>query len=367
MRLQDVEAVLEELAPLGLAESWDNVGLLLGDRAQEITRILTCLTLTPDVAEEAVRCGAQLVVTHHPLLFKPVQRLTAETAQGRTVLTLLRHQVAVYSPHTAWDHAPQGINQQLAERLGLTQIQPLRPHPKDEVKVVTFVPREQLAAVQLAVWDAGAGVIGNYRQCSFVLEGTGTFFGEESSNPAVGQAGQLEHVAEARLEVVCPSSRLSAVLAALRAAHPYEEPAIDVYPLRGGLNPHQGAGRWGTVSQPLSLGDIARRVAERLPGARVEVVGHADQPVHHLGIACGSAIEFWRDAQRAGCQALLTGEARFHALLEVRDAGFAVILAGHYATERLGMERLAELLAARCPDVTVTASTVEHDPAWPLR
>jgi dinuclear metal center YbgI/SA1388 family protein len=362
MQLQDIVDVLEQLAPPELAESWDNVGLLLGDRKADVDRILTCLTLTPDVAEEAVRSGAQLVVTHHPVLFKAVQRLTTDTAEGRTLLTLLRGGVAVYSPHTAWDNAPLGINQQLAERLDLSAIQPLKPLNKDEVKLVTFVPPEHLLAVQQAVWDAGGGVIGNYRQCSFVLEGTGTFFGDEAANPAVGQAGRLERVAEARVEVVCPTMRLSAVLSALRSAHPYEEPAIDVYPLRGLPAAGWGSGRQGALPAPLTLCELAQRVAARLPGARVEMVGPPERSIVQVGIACGAAAEYWKEAQRQGCQVLLTGEARFHTAVEVRDAGFALILAGHYATERLGMERLAQLLAERCAGISVSASAVEHDP-----
>lgn len=363
MLLSDVIDVLSELAPLSLAESWDNVGLLLGSRDAEITRILTCLTLTPDVAQEAVQSGAQLVVTHHPVLFKPVQRLTSETVEGRMLLTLAQYGVAVYSPHTAWDNAPEGINQQLADLFELTDVSPLRPQSEPEqVIVVTFVPQEKLADVQQAVWSAGAGVIGNYRHCSYVLQGEGTFFGTDEASPAVGQAGRLERVAEARLEVVCPTAQVSAALAALRQAHPYEEPAIDVIPLKAMTTWSIGSGRRGNLPALLNLSALAALVSQRLPGARVEIIGDEAASIQRVGIACGSAAEFWKDAQRAGCQALLTGEARFHDALAVRDAGFAMILAGHYATERPGMERLAQLLSEQCPGVTVTASMVERNP-----
>jgi len=216
--------------------------------------------------------------------------------------------------------------------------------------------------VQQAVWNAGAGVIGNYRNCSYVLEGTGTFFGTDAANPAIGKAGRLEQVAESRLEFVCPAGLLTPVLSALRSAHPYEEPAIDVYPLRSVTTWNRGAGRCGKLAAPITLQELAQRVAGRLPAARVETVGEPALKIARLGIACGAAAEFWKDAQRRGCQALLTGEARFHSALEIRDAGFAMLLAGHYATERPGMERLAELLAAACSGVTVTASAAERDP-----
>jgi hypothetical protein len=211
------------------------------------------------------------------------------------------------------------------------------------------------------VWDAGCGVIGEYRECSYVLHGTGTFFGGESANPVVGQSGQLEHVNEARLEVVCPTSRLDAAVAALRSAHPYEEPAFDIYPLQS-LPGDSGTGRCGRLSSPTTLGDLAALVRQRLNAPGLQLAGDPQMTVERLGIACGAAAEFWKDALRAGCQALLTGEARFHAALECREAGFGLIVAGHYATERHGMERLAELLAERCPGVTVTASAAERDP-----
>lgn len=362
MRLQELIAALEALAPPALAESWDNTGLLLGDRAAEVSRALTCLTLTPDVAAEAVAAGAQLVVAHHPLLFKPVQRLTADTVEGRTILTLLRAGVAVYSPHTAWDNAPQGINQQLAELCELQEIEPLRRSlASDQVKLVTFVPRDSLERVQRALWDAGCGIIGDYRECSYVLHGTGTFFGGEETNPAVGSAGRLEHVEEARLEVVCPTNRMVVAVAALRSAHPYEEPAFDVYPLQS-LPGDAGAGRCGRLPQAMTLGGLAALIQQRLPSPGLQFAGDPQRKIERLGIACGAAAEFWKDAQRAGCQALLTGEARFHAALECREAGFGLIVAGHYATERHGMERLAALLAERCPAVIVTASSAERDP-----
>ncbi|MDZ4684790.1 MAG: Nif3-like dinuclear metal center hexameric protein, partial [Planctomycetaceae bacterium] len=244
MPLSELIAALEALAPPALSESWDNTGLLLGDRATEVTRALTCLTLTPDVAAEAVAGGVQLVVTHHPLLFKPVQRLTTDSVEGRTVVTLLRAGVAVYSPHTAWDNAPQGINQQLAELCELQDVAPLR------------------------------------------------------------------------------------------SADSFVEPS-------------QGAGRCGRLPRAMTLQELTALVRQRLNAPGLQFVGDPTMKIERLGIACGAAAEFWQDARRADCQALLTGEARFHAALECREAGFGLIVAGHYATERHGMERLAKLLAER--------------------
>lgn len=382
MKLHSLLDTLQSLAPLETAESWDNVGLLLGDAAQDISGVMTCLTLTPDVAEEAIREQINLVVTHHPLLFKPVQKLTANNVEGRLILSLLKHEIAVYSPHTAWDNAPQGINQQLAEMLELRNIEPIRPRPAEEqVQIVTFVPVEHRLAVQRALWAVGAGVIKEYRECSYYVHGAGTFYGTEGTHPAIGQAGRLEEVAEDRLEVVCPRWLVTKAIEALRAAHPYEEPAIDVYP-RHSLPSDRGAGRYGDLPKPQPLAELNRIICQRLAAAKREgvspaplasasgslnavvtpFVGDPAAMISRLGIACGAAAEFAKDAQRLGCQALLTGEARFHACLEARSANFGLILPGHYATERPGLVRLAELLSQRHSDLKVFASRVECDP-----
>lgn len=360
--VRDITRYLQEIAPLSLAEDWDNVGLLLGDDATDVVRVLTCLTLTQEVADEAVLVGARLIVTHHPVLFKPVKKLVASSSEGRLLLKLMRHGIAVYSPHTAYDNSATGINQQLAELLELRDITPLRHRPTiDQYKLVTFVPEAQLDQVRRAIWDAGAGVIGNYRDCSFNTQGYGTFFGSEQSHPAIGQAGQLEQVEEVRVEIVCPADCLDRAMAKLRAAHPYEEPAIDVITLKSQRD-GTGSGRWGKLPAPMFLEELNRMVKERLKQPKIQFVGESTQRVDTVGIACGAAAEFLRDAHRAGCQVLLTGEARFHACLEARDLQMGLILPGHYATERPAMETLAVRLATQFPGLVATASDKERDP-----
>ena len=353
---------LKQVAPLHLAEDWDNVGLLLGNPAQKIARLLTCLTLTTDVAEEAVRSGAGMIVTHHPILFKPVKRITAETVEGRLLSTLIQNQIAVYSPHTAWDNCSTGINQQLAELLELREVAPLRPRsPSEQIKIVTFVPQAQLESVRSAMWDAGAGEIGDYHHCSFQTRGTGTFFGSDTTNPSVGSAGQLEQVEEFRLEVICSPKRIERVLAALRQSHPYEEPAVDLINVKT-LPDGSGSGRFGVLPSPVAAKELISIVSQKLRQPSVQFVGDPDRPVTQVGIACGAAAEFLRDAHRAGCQVLLTGEARFHSSLEARDLGIGLILPGHFATERFAMESLASRLERQLPSLAAFASESETDP-----
>jgi dinuclear metal center YbgI/SA1388 family protein len=352
---------LGQLAPLTLAAEWDNVGLLLGDRTAEVRRVMTCLTVTPESAAEAIEAGVQLVVTHHPVLFRAVKRLTADTAEGKLLAGLIRAGVAVYSPHTAFDDAAGGINESIARRLGLTGVVPLRRREARQCKVVVFVPDSDLAKVSDAMFETGAGHIGQYSQCSFRLGGTGTFYGSEASNPTVGQRGRREEVQEWRLEVICPESLLEPVLRAMRQAHSYEEPAFDVYPLRPapGIS---GTGRVGSLPAPASLDDVAGRVKAALGCGLVQVVGDGDRRVERVAIVCGAGGELLGDAVRARADVFLTGELRFHDCLAAQAQGIGVVLPGHHATERFGLEELAERLRQRWPDLEVWASTRESDP-----
>ena len=361
----DFTAHLDRFAPPPLAADWDNTGLLVGDPAGPADRVLTCLTLTPDVAAEAVAEGAQLVVSHHPVLFRGAKKLTLATPDGRVLLPLLRAGVAVYSPHTSFDNCPGGINDGLAARLGLADVRPLRPRSlRRECKLIVFVPDADLAKVSDAVFVAGAGVIGQYEQCSYRLAGTGTFFGTDATNPTVGQKGRREEVSEWRLEVVVPEGKVDAVVAAMRKAHSYEEPAFDVYPLRP--NPTGGEGRVGDLANPIPLVDLARLAKGKLTAGSVQVVGDTSKSVKRVAVACGAAGEFLGDAMKAGADAFLTGEMRFHECLAAEAAGVGVILPGHYATERPGVEDLAGRLAEAFPGARVWASRSERDPLTPV-
>lgn len=265
LRIADVVEFLEELAPTALAEEWDNVGLLIGDPGRELTAAMTCLTLTSEVAAEAVRREAEFIVTHHPVLFRPVQQITSETSRGHTLLHLIENGIAVYSPHTGYDSARAGINRQLAELLGLADVAVLRPAPP---------------------LDGGA-----------------------PSDPA-----------------------------------------------------ELGAGRYGRLETAVSLEAFIHRVKQRLGLEHVQYVGDGSTPVEGVAVACGSAAGFMHDAHRVGCQVLVTGEAKFHDCLEAKALGVALVLLGHYASERPAMERLADVLQDRFPELTVWPSDDETDP-----
>jgi dinuclear metal center YbgI/SA1388 family protein len=322
---------------------------------------MTCLTVTPDVVEEAVAERVSLIVSHHPILFRGAKQLTSTRGDGRVVLPLARAGVAVYSPHTAFDNCGGGVNDTLCRRLGVANAVPLRPRegPR-EYKLAVYVPDGDLAKVSDALFAAGAGVIGKYEQCSFRLAGKGTFFGTDETNPSVGRKGRREEVDEWRLEVVLTEAKVAAAVRAMRQAHSYEEPAFDIYQLKAGLS--GGEGRLGELEKPTTLRDLAARAKRELAAASVQVVGDLSKSVRKVAVACGAAGEFLSDSVRANADVFVTGELRFHDALAARDAGVGVILPGHYATERPAVEELAAKLAADWPGVPAWASRRERDP-----
>lgn len=362
LRVMHATDWLETFAPLRLAESWDNVGLLWGDPHAPARRIMTCLTVTFAVAAEAIERGAQLIVSHHPILFRAVKSIRADRTETSFLWNLAKAGIAVYSPHTAFDNTKGGINDLLAERLELSDVRVLRPSPgAPTYKLVVFAPELDREGVMSAMFAAGAGRIGDYSECSFAALGQGTFFGGEGTNPTIGQAGRRETAAEWRIEVLCPSDKLDRVIKAMIAAHSYEEPAYDVHPLREPTS-RDGAGRVGQLPASLSLGAFAARAAQVLNAPGTQFVGDPDYRIARVAVVCGAGDDFLDDAARAGADVLVTGEARFHRGLEAQAKGIGLVIAGHHATERPGVEALADELASAFPEAVVWASQREQDP-----
>jgi dinuclear metal center YbgI/SA1388 family protein len=359
----NLAAWLEGFAPSRLAESWDNVGLLFGDPTAELTRVMTCLTVTPRSADEAISEGVGAIVSHHPVLFKPTKSLRADRAETSFLWRLARAGVAILSPHTAFDNTVGGINDGLAARIGLVEVGPLRSSPPSVChKVVVFAPKSDREAVMSAAFEAGAGRIGAYQECSYGSVGFGTFFGTEEANPSIGEVGRREVVREWRLEFVCPAENLKAVLAAIRSSHSYELPAIDVYPVASELTAGPGSGRIGRLEKAEALGAFAARVAKLLRAPATQYVGDPDRPVSKVALCCGAGDDFLPDASKLGADVLLTGEARFHRALEADALGLGLVLAGHHATERPGVEDLAERISRAFPNLKVWPSQAEIDP-----
>ncbi|MFN7172450.1 MAG: Nif3-like dinuclear metal center hexameric protein [Fimbriimonadaceae bacterium] len=342
-KVSDVLRWFDSNAPFSTAEDWDNVGLLLGDPAAPAQKVGVCLDATPSVLEQMIQDEVQLVVSHHPLIFGALKKITVENLSGRALLKMAQSGMSYIAAHTNWDFAPRGINFELAKVLKLEDPQPLGHLPMDTfAAIVSYVPESHLQPVLDAMAAAGAGAIGDYDRCAFYSPGTGTFRPLEGADPYVGKVGEVETTSEIRLEVVCPPALLPTVLDAHHRAHPYEEPAVfaEVTQIarRGSLS------YWGKHS-PCSAKELATLVSERLGGA-VRVFGPEDATVASVAVVGGSGSGFWKLASSLDRPVLVTGEVKHHDGLEAAEAGVVVIEAGHAETEEPGMKWMAKLLSS---------------------
>jgi dinuclear metal center YbgI/SA1388 family protein len=352
---------MESIAPTRHAESWDNVGLLVGDPRQPVARVLLTIDLTRPVFEEAVSVGCDCVIAYHPPIFEPIKRLNA----GSVVHDAIHRGMAIYSPHTALDVAPHGTNDVLADALYLAErrpIRPLKPSAAGNVKLVTFVPAENVESLAEALGDAGAGVIGDYARCSFRTPGTGTFLGGESTSPAVGRKQTLEHVAEIRLEMLVPFRSLESCLAALREKHPYEEPAFDLVPLLEAPAAGVGMGRIGSLPEPVARDVLIARIKRELMIDHVLVAGPINGEVTTVACCAGSCGSMLDDAIAQGTELFLTGELRHHDAIKAARLGVTVVATLHSNSERRALTRLAESLTSRMPKLSVQVSRQDRDP-----
>lgn len=353
MIVQDVCKVMDDWAPPGLAYAWDKVGLRIGRPDTPVTGVVVALTVTVEVLALARRVGAEMIVTHHPPLWRPLDVLRMDDPQTRLFVDIASSGVACYAAHTNLDLVPDGVNRVLAERLGLTECRPLLKAPQAaQVKLVTFVPESHLAAVRDAVCAAGAGVIGNYTHCSFSAEGVGTFHPLEEARPFSGERRKLNEEKERRFEVVAPKARLEAILEALEAAHPYEEVAYDVVLLEN-RDRSVGLGVRGVLSGELRLDDFAARVREALEVGHVRIVGPGDHRVRCVAVIGGAGAGEVRHVPRE-VDVLVTGDVTYHHAVDAATRGLALIDAGHGGTEKFIVPAMAERLQRELPSVQVT-------------
>ncbi len=360
----DVCTTMEAIAPTGLAQTWDNVGLLAGDRQSPIRRVLTCIDLTAAVVGEALREKVDLILAYHPPIFKPISSLQADsTGTDAVVFECIRNGVAIYAVHTALDAADGGTNDVIASLCNIKNTEPLEwvDQPAvDECKLVVFVPTDRLNDVSDAMFGAGAGHIGDYSHCSYRTAGEGTFFGGETTKPAVGRQGCMETVDETRLETIVPTNVLPAVVTTMVKAHPYEEPAFDIYPLKP--KPVRGIGRVGKLPRPITLRGLARNLKRTTQALCVQVVGPQDRSVTRAVIIVGAAGDMPLRIPLALNDVIITGEIRHHDALAIQRRGCTAIALGHWASERPVLAPLAKRLQAALPRITVSVSESDEDP-----
>jgi dinuclear metal center YbgI/SA1388 family protein len=342
-KVSDIVGIINRFAPFAHAEEWDNVGLQVGDPVAPVHRVAVALDGERGAVEFAVARGCNLLLTHHPFIFSPLKKISLADPAGSLVALALKNDLAVVSLHTNYDVAAGGMNDLLAERLGVARCSHLRNAGWDELaKLVVFVPAGHEEALMEALFPH-CGVIGNYRDCSFRTTGTGTFRPLEGAQPFMGEVGRREEAQESRLELLVRRDGVAAAVAALHKAHPYEEPAYDLVPLmnRGAA---RGLGRIGYLEQETTLGAFARHVAERLGSGSLRYVGEPGRRVRKVALCGGSGMSLLREAHRQGADLLVTGDARYHEARTAEELGIGIIDAGHFATESIMVDGLAEVV-----------------------
>lgn len=364
-RIQDLVGLIHRLYAPELAEDWDNVGLQVGDPGRPLHRVMVALDSGLEAVEAARDAGAQALVTHHPLLFKPVKRLTPDDAVGKVLWTAVRDDVAIISAHTNLDCAVDGLNSWLAQKIGVEQAIPLQAVAGDYLKLVVFVPVGHEDAVADALFSAGGGQIGAYDQVSFRSSGEGTFRPGPGAQPYIGTLGQREKTEEVRLETIVSKRKLPRVLEKMQKVHPYEEVAYDLLPLQNQV-PGAGLGRIGRLAQQTSLGEFAARVKESLGCDHLRLIGADQMPVRKVALCGGSGAFLLQTAHRQGADVLLTGDVKYHEARQAEELGIALIDAGHFATEQLMIEQVTQSLQAAARQlnwgVAFEAYTGEEDP-----
>lgn len=344
VRIHDLVGLLNALYPTALAEDWDNVGLQVGDPQAQVSKVLVCLDPSQAALQAAVELGAQAILCHHPLIFRPLRHLTPADETGRILFSAVQQHIAIIAAHTNLDRAANGLNDWLAAAFELDGCRPLEEAEGALIKLVVYVPAGYEDSVARALFKAGAGNIGNYDSCSFRSEGTGTFRATEGCSPFVGQVGQHSRVRELRLETVVPQDRLKRVVERMLRVHPYEEVAYDLVPLANRRN-DIGLGRIGRLNQDTTLKAFAETAKDILQVPALRMVGDPRKVVRKVAVCGGSGASLFKEAARQGADVLVTGDVKYHEARDAASLGLGLIDAGHFATERLMIGPLAETMA----------------------
>lgn len=360
MKINDLIAPLEAWAPRSLQEDYDNSGLQLGDPEAEVSSALVCLDCTEAVVEEAAAKGCGLIISHHPVIFRGLKSLSGKGYIERTLLAAIKHGIALYAIHTNLDNVLDGVNGEIAARLGLKPLRPLTPKPGQLRKLVVFVPRSHAEAVRRALFAAGAGHIGAYDECSFNTEGTGTFRGGEGANPFVGERGRRHSEPESRIEVVCPVHREAAVVAAMIEAHPYEEVAYDMLPLSN-THPGIGSGLLGAWEAPLHEADFLARLKQTFGLQAIRHTKTLGRPIQKVALCGGSGAFLIRAAIASGADAYITGDVKYHEFFEA-DGRLLLADIGHYGSEQFTMHLIQRRLGEHFPTFAVRLTETVTDP-----
>lgn len=360
MRIKDIIQIIEQIAPLPLQEDFDNSGLQVGDVNREAAGVLVCIDVTENVIDEAISLGCNLIVAHHPLAFRPFKSLTGRNYVERCMIKAIQNDIAVYAAHTNLDNASGGVNFRLADMLGLQNVRILSPQKNALLKLVTFVPETHAGYVRTALFNAGAGNIGNYDSCSFNLLGEGTFRAGEDARPFVGEIGGLHREKEVRIETILPRYKQNEVLRTLLAVHPYEEPAYDFYALANTWA-QAGSGIVGTLPEPMSEQEFLFLLKDVFNLTTIQHTKMQSRDIRDVAVCGGSGAFLLPQAVAYGADAFVTGEAKYNDFYDVEGRLlFAVV--GHYESEICTKDIFYDAITKKFPTFAVHKSAFDSNP-----
>jgi len=354
MKIRDIIYELEQFAPLTLQESYDNVGLLIGNASDDCSGALITLDVTEDVLEEAISKKINLIISHHPLIFGGLKKITGNTATERITMKAIKNDIAVYAIHTNLDNIIDGVNAMICEKIGLKQLSPLVPGQKQLRKLITYCPVDHAEIVRNAIFEAGAGHIGNYDSCSFNSEGVGTFKAGAGTNPFVGKIDELHRESEIRIESIFPFFLENKIIHALLTSHPYEEVAYDIYSLEN-KNQQTGAGMKGILENPLPKMTFLQLLKEQFRTGSIRYSDFKDKPIKSVAVCGGAGSFLIHKALSAGVDAFITGDIKYHDFF-IPEGRILLADIGHYESEQYTKELLFNQITKIFPTFAVRIS-----------
>lgn len=360
MLVSDIIKIFEEFAPLSLQESYDNSGLLIGSKNSIITGILLTIDITENVVNEAIEHNCNFIISHHPLIFKPLKRIVGENETQRCIVNLIKNDIAVYAAHTNFDNVIEGVNAKIADKIGLTNRSVLLPMSDKLLKLVSYVPKLHAVRVRDAIFEAGAGNIGNYDSCSFNAEGFGTFKANDLAQPFVGEANKLHTEPEIKIEVILPEYAKSKVLNALLKSHPYEEPAYDLIPLQNTSN-RLGAGLVGDLENEVDEVEFLNSLKKLFNSKTIRYTNLLSKKIKRVALCGGSGSFLLKNAILSGADIFISGDFKYH---EFFDAENRILIAdlGHFETEQYTKHIFYELITKKMPTFAVRISETKTNP-----
>jgi dinuclear metal center YbgI/SA1388 family protein len=360
MTISEIIAAIEEKAPLAYQEPYDNAGLTVGDRSRAISSALLTIDVTEEVVEEALEKGAGLIISHHPILFSGIKKITGHNFVERTIIKAIKHDIAIYSAHTNLDSVMGGVNSKICEKLGLINCKILNPIKNELLKLVTFVPSEHAEKIRMALFSAGAGHIGNYDNCSFNMEGKGTFRGLEGTIPYVGEQGKLHVENETRVETIFPKNIKTGILRALMNAHPYEEVAFDIYPLENTFE-KAGMGMIGELAVEQDAFQFLQYLKNTFHCGIVRYTRLTGNKIKKVAVCGGSGISLLQNAISARADIFITADVKYH---QFYDAENKIIIAdiGHFESEQYTKEIFYEIVNKKFPNFALHLSETNSNP-----